>query len=154
MEQTPATKPAYIPQKIYTSQASFGPAQYTSSIAVRELLHELLTDLAITKYQLGRLLGTTQSAQVYRWLTGTFRPGPLYLMRLLKICHMKMTGHPVARMSYIDWENSAIKWKVGNVTHNYHLFGSGGPLPSTERESRREMAVIPHQPARPDGAHS
>ena len=150
----PAKKPAYIPQKVYNKQTSNGPAQYTSSLAVRELLHELMADLKLSKYQLGRMLGTTQGAHVYRWLTGTYRPGPLYLMRLLKICHMKITGHPVADISYIDWDNSVIKWRDGNVTHNNHLSGGGGAVQTPERQSRREMAVIPNQPARPDGAHS
>ena len=145
---------SYIPPKVYTGTASNGPAQYTSSIAVRELLYELMEELKLSKYQLGRMLGTTQGSHVYRWLTGSRRPGPLYLMRLLKITLMKLAGHPVSLISSIDWENSAIRWKTGDVTYNDHVLGSRGPVQASERESRREMAVIPNQPARPDGAHS
>jgi hypothetical protein len=145
---------AYIAPRVYTSTTTMGSSQYASTIAVRELLHELMDELSLSKYQLGRMLGTTQGSHVYRWLTGSRRPGPLYLMRLLKITLMKLAGHPVSLISYIDWENSAIRWKTGDVTYNDHILGSRGPLQTPERESRREMAVIPHQPARPDGAHS
>ena len=148
------TQPTHITPNSYSSVASRGHAQYPSRTVVEQDLTELMELFDVTKYQLGRILGTPQASYIYKWMSGANRPSPMYVWRLLKVFMMYCKEQPISLISYIDWDNSVIKWRDGNVTHNDHLSGGGGPLPPSERESRREMAVIPHQPARPDGAHS
>jgi len=67
---------------------------------------------------------------------------------------MHGTGTPVNLISNIDWRNSQIKWKDGNVTYSDHIFGGWGKVSQEGRKTGRQMAVIPYQPARPDGAHN
>ena len=147
-------QPQHIPPGGYTSSTSMGSVQYPSRIGVNQMLEEWMEQLQVTKYQFGRILGTTQASHVYQWVSGKTRPGAMYLSRLLKICHMYMKGVPIKQISYIDWETSVIKWRDGDVTYTDHLFGDRGPVSETKYRSRREMAVIPHQPARPDGPHN
>ncbi len=144
----------HIPPGGYTSSTSRGSAQYTSRIGVNQMLEDWMEQLQVTKYQLGRILGTTQASHVYKWISGKARPGAMYLSRLLKICHMYEKGVPIKKISYIDWETSVIKWRDGDVTYTDHLFRDRGPVSEAKYRSRREMAVIPHQPARPDGPHN
>lgn len=147
-------QPQYIPPGGYTSATRGNSAQYASRIGVNQTLKEWMDKLQVTKYQLGRILGTAQPSQIYKWTTGKNRPNPMYLTRLLKVVHMFTEGIAIKKISYIDWETSVIKWRDGDVTYTDHLFGDRGPVSETKYRSRREMAVIPHQPARPDGPHN
>lgn len=145
----------YIPDGSYVSKGGKGGAtHYPSASGIDHLLHNALELLDVTKYQLGKILGTEYHHYIYRWLKGVNRPSSVYLARLCQVIMMHDTGTPVNLISYIDWRNSQIKWKDGNVTYSDHIFSGWGSVPQEGRKTGRAMAVIPHQPARPDGAHN
>ena len=149
------TQYSYIPDGSYISKGTKGGAtHYPSALGIDHLLHNALELLDVTKYQLGKILGTEYHHYIYRWLKGINRPSSVYLARLCQVLMMHDTGTPVNLISNIDWRNSQIKWKDGNVTYTDHIFGGWGKVSPEGRKTGRAMAVIPHQPARPDGAHN
>ena len=145
----------YIPDGSYvTTGKKGGSVHYPTALGIDHLLHNALELLDVTKYQLGKILGTEYHHYIYRWLKGVNRPSSVYLARLCQVLMMHDTGTPVNLISHIDWRNSQIKWKDGNVTYTDHIFGGWGKVSPEGRKTGRSMAVIPHQPARPDGAHN
>jgi len=101
-----------------------GPATYPQHIPVEHLLLTTLDVLGVTKYQLGKILGCKHESQVFQWLNGYRRPGPLYPSRLCHVLLMgwESNGLPISLISSIDWELSEVTCRSGVTTKDDHFF--------------------------------
>jgi hypothetical protein len=147
------TQYKYIPDGSYVTNGKKGPGYPTTS-GIDHLLHNALELLDVTKYQLGKIIGTEYDYYIYRWLKGVQRPSSVYLARLCQVIIMHDSGTPVNLISRIDWRLSEITWKDGNVTYSDHIFGGWGKVSTEGRKTGRAVATLPYQPARPNGPHS
>ena len=100
---------------------------YTSRAASEDILLKACELFAVTRFQLGRLLGCPQTNRVYQWLSGEKRPSSKYALRLAKLLQLHMAGVPLASFDYIDW-NTGNGFK-GSMTDAQ----SGGYIPQTRR---------------------
>ena len=81
-------------------------------------------------YKLSALLGRPFPSDGYRWVSGTWRPSPLYLERLNHLILLKaLDGWTVEDMESIDWETYGAESRSP-------LPGHGGDLSKKELQYR------------------
>ena len=67
--------------------------------------------LGITRYQLGKLLGTKDPSAVYRWLSGDKRPSQIFLARMLWLIKLRVEGQSPVLWRSINWETGEISFR-------------------------------------------
>ena len=68
----------------------------------------------ISDRRLGRLLGTKENRYIYRWKTGKFTPGQLYIGRMVVLLAMKYVEQvDFSEVYAIDWETGETLTRKG-----------------------------------------
>lgn len=88
-----------------------GPAWhlYPPHTGVAVNLRDGARALGISPFRLSRLLGCASDAQLYQWLSGQYRPSPLYVHRLCRLLLLRLEGYEFAdpadpkTIKHIDW---------------------------------------------------
>lgn len=126
------------------------PANKAASISV---LRELVKKLGLSEYQVRGLVGPSNPDSVRRWFHGEASPSTIYLLRICKLLLLDMSGVPVKHIRSIDWENSVIKWRNGDVTSVNHLYWGGPALSPPPGPVLNGVADIPYQRPRPPSTY-
>ena len=136
-----------FPLQVFAPMSRDG--RYTGTAACVHVLEGAREKMGLTKYQLGRILGTASVASIYHWFAGRYRPSSLFLTRLAQLFLMDAAGVPLYNISYIDWERSKVHWRNGEVddSADSHLVKTRRTLPTVV--GARKPADMPIQVGRP-----
>lgn len=117
------------------------------------MINELLEELDITYWRLGRLIGTPNPSLVWKWARGLVRPSQRYCLNMIRLSnaiHRKENPLNIHAIEAINWETGEIKY-FPTRQHDK----SGHVVSATEREvpqqHRRKFAApgqIPDQSSR------
>ena len=142
-----------FPQQVFAPMSREG--RYTGTAACIHVLETARELMGLTKYQMGKVLGTANGSTVFHWLAGRRRPSSLFLTRLTQVLLMFHDGVPVYQISFIDWEKAKIHWRNGEVDDSSrgHLFKTRRSLSKESMQASRQVAFIPAQPQGQDGPH-
>lgn len=96
-----------------TNNEYFHHSMWPNHMGVEWLIRRSFMKLGVTPYQLARLLGAQGQRTISYWLSGAFRPSPVYMLRLFKLWDWLDEGIPVSLLSKIDWDTCELVWRKG-----------------------------------------
>ncbi len=102
-------QPAIYPGAFTT----IGHSLYSSHYASERVLEETRRRFGCSKYQFSGLLGQPFPNDYYKWLSGTCRPSPQYLLKLIHLRDLHDAGFALNRARRIDWSTGTIFWRNG-----------------------------------------
>lgn len=145
----------HLPPGLFPGQTASGGYHYPSHArGSAAALKELTRDLGITQYQLTRLLDAASHTHVSRWFQGMTSPSPIFWSRIVKLMLLRNKGVPVKYIRRINWEDSVIYWRNGDVTREHHLYRSGADSAPPPRLVGPGMTDLPPKSTRPPSTYS
>ena len=108
-------------------------------------LHNSMEAFQVSKYQMGKLLGIRDPSNFNKYFSGRSRPSALHWARLVQLWSMFNAGVVLFKVRSINWDNSEVTWRNGDVTRENHLLGGRGSVSKEAGQSNRESSELPHQ---------
>ncbi len=117
-----------IPAKIFSSIPSptgmYTIKPFAATAASDMVLRDLIHQLRVTAWRLGKLLGMNNPQNANQWFDGRSRPNQLYCIRMIRLQQMAFVGHDFTLVDWIDWDTGQAHMKGEEVTNAHRQNGT------------------------------
>ena len=117
-----------IPPNIFSSVPSnrmpFPTLSFAKTAASDRVLRDLIHQLRITAWRLGKLLGMNNPQNANQWFDGRKRPNQLYCLRMIRLLQMALDGQDFTLIDWIDWDEGEVHMKGEEATNAHRKNGT------------------------------
>ena len=103
------------------------PTQFFAKTAASDrVLRDLIYQLRITAWRLGKLLGMGIPQNANQWFDGRKRPNQLHFLRMMRLQQMAFDGQDFTLIDWIDWDTGQVHMKGEEYTNRTQRSQSSG----------------------------